>query len=457
VGGTLVVTSGARVAVEGSGTIAGMFGATAQLTLDGGYATLTASTRPALNVLAGGTASLTGSHSTLTAIGGIIVAEGTITTQGGTINATATGDSAAVNLTYGGSINLDGGALNTNGLLLVGGNVQQPESFLAATDASITSTITGFGSSVAVAIGATNGVLVHLVDTNWVVGGSVDVGPIGSGFGTLLIEGGQTSISEVLAVGALAGSGVVTAADTDTIVAGGTLTAGETGIAAADIIVTGTHSSLSAGSLIVAPSVGESPLNIDRGFAVFSGNALLEGTLTLTDGGALKVGTLTGQGGTVLGQLDADSPGTNLLLAATIATQGTVTLSGALVATVGSITGNGQVSFGTSASEPSETLTLTGAAASSATIAFIGAGTLVTPSIADLASTIGGWQSGDAIDFAGTTIASLNFANGTLSLFGASQNLLGTETFASTASNPLTSNNFSLTSDDHGGTLLVWH
>ena len=89
-------------------------------------------------------------------------------------------------------------------------------------------------------------------------------------------------------------------------------------------------------------------------------------------------------------------------------------------------------------------------ASEDAAVVFGTSGTLVTPSVADLAGTLSGWQSGDAVLF-GQVITSDSFAHGTLSLYGGNT-LLGTEAFKGA----LGAHNFTLTADQ-GTTLLGYH
>ena len=162
--------------------------------------------------------------------------------------------------------------------------------------------------------------------------------------------------------------------------------------------------------------------------------------LRLSYGAALHADTIN---------LDAHSAilGTGTLVASDIIVQGDIIVTHGSLVCLGPVTGAGVLHLSDG------TLQLTQGEAASVGISFGATGTIVTPSIADLAGKLSGWQAGDAISFSGQAIASDSYANGTLSLFDSSQTLLGTETFRGA----LNAGNFVLTSEQGTATLLSYH
>ncbi len=84
---------------------------------------------------------------------------------------------------------------------------------------------------------------------------------------------------------------------------------------------------------------------------------------------------------------------------------------------------------------------------------FSGEGILVPQRAADLAGTTSGWASGDYIDLTKIAATLDSYSDGTLSLFGANSDLLGTLNFAGVFS----ANNFTLTALPGSGTEIGYH
>ena len=223
---------------------------------------------------------------------------------------------------------------------------------------------------------------------------------------------------------------------------GGTLSAGETGVAAASITLNSLRFLVRAGTLQVDSAGTLSALTINAGLVAADGTATVDGIVTLGVGGTLTASVLDlGAGARITGQgmIDTGSSGT-------ITDDGRIGTRGGTLTVGGTIGGDGVLGV------RAGTLVLQHAESAGVGVVFGNAGTLVTPTIADLGGTISGWQPNDAIDFIGAAIATFSYAGGALSLFDSGHYLLGTEQFAGM----LKSSDFTLTSELHGGTLLAF-
>ena len=198
---------------------------------------------------------------------------------------------------------------------------------------------------------------------------------------------------------------------------------------------------LEATSLQVGYGSGGGSLTIAGGDAALSGDARLRGNVVLSLGGTLSAqGTVTVAAGTTL-------IGQGTLSASSIADLGRIGVSNGTLACLGPVSGAGLLSV--RAGE----LVLGGTEAAGVGLVFGNAGTISVASVADLAGTITGWQSNDAIDFTTAHVARDSLSGQVLSLFDGGGHLLGTLTFAG----PIALHNVSLAPDHGGGTLLGYH
>ena len=404
---------------------------------DGGAISLTASSRYALSLVGDGMATVQGG--TLTADGGILAAsQGRLLIEGGTV--TAASSRVALDVAGNGSVFLQSGQLDTIGELSINASDRrpgesQPGTLSADFGASLSSSAATPGG-LAVAI---DGGLASLYGATWTIDGRAEVGALGH-YGTLTAEGAVVDISGALMVGGARSYGMVSTSDTDTVISGGSLAAGQTGIAAASIVVGGDGSSITTGTLDIGTALTRGDLTIKDGDVTATGSANLNGVLRLSDRAELHADTIN---------LEAHSAilGSGTLVASDIIVQGDIIVTHGSLVCLGPVTGAGVLHLSDA------TLQLTQSEAASVGISFGAAGTIVTPSIADLAGKLSGWQAGDAILFSGQAIASDSYANGTLSLFDSSQTLLGTEMFRGA----LSAGNFVLTSEQGTATLLSYH
>ena len=434
ISGALVIDTGSTLAASGNVAVTGAAAGHGLLLL-GGDATFAATAGPALTLVQGALASIQGSSATLTATGGLrAIQASTIAVTGGTLSATAT-TGLALQLSNGASLGLVGGLLATTGGLSLDDGHGTPGTLggtLTVNGGTLTSD-RGTSGRPAVFIG-TRGAgtsIAQIQGATWTVTGGVEVGTLGNG--ELLLQHSDLLISRGLYIGGT-GTGLVSA---DTVAAGGTLTAFETGVSAATIALAGAGTMLETGSLRVGGALAEPALSITGGTLSVATAASITGKLAM-GGGTLTAGTLTVASGGVIG-------GTGRVAATSIVDQGRIGALGGTLTLAGAITGTGGLGV------RAGTLILSGAETQAVT--FGNAGTIVTPSLSDLAGTISGWQPQDAIDFAGSQIATFTVAGSTLSLFDSANHVLGTETFAA----PVSSTSFTLSSDHATGTLLSYH
>ena len=441
--GSLSLRQGATLTALGNIAVASTSSSEATLLLDSGIANLTATSGPALSLVRAGVADVE-AGSVLTAKGGILVTGSSqLVVDSATLTALA-GNSPALTVSGAGSLALQSGVLTTVGEFLFAGvsnGLFSTGGFLSA----------GAGSTLTSTAAATSGPavwlddgLVKLAGADWTVNGSVQIGGTGDNEADVNTAGGTWAISRTLDLVSGYHQAFVETAQTDTVVSGGTLAAGQTGISAASISLSGIAAEIVTGTLVVGSAAAPGTMSITDGTLV-SSVATIHGVLTLGgqalfDGYALNVAagsTITGSG----------------FLNTSTDDQGSITDRGRIVATGGTLTIGAPIGGGGALSATAGTLILQQAEAAGVGVVFGSAGTIVTPSVADLAGTISGWQPHDAIDFLGSAIATFSYAHGTLSLFDSSHASLGTEHFAGM----LTSTNFTLSSDQHGGTLLSYH
>ena len=440
--GSLSLRQGATLTALGNIAVASTSSSEATLLLDSGIANLTATSGPALSLVRAGVADVDSASSVLTANGGILVGTySTLSIDGGVVTAVA-GIAPALELQTYATVQLTGGQLHTIGELLITGAgfpIGDNAGTLTAS-AGATLTSTAAGGMPAVSIGG--GGVADIVGSTWTVAGGMYLGTAGNNAGTLETEGSVVEVSGAILLGSQYAVGGVEAGPGDAVVCGGTLSTGETGVAAASITLNSVRSLVRAGTLQVDSTGTLSALTINAGLVAAAGTATVDGIVTLGVGGTLTASVLDlGAGALITGQGTIDTGSTG-----TITEDGRIGTSGGTLTVGGTIGGDGLLSV------RAGTLVLQHAESAGVGVVFGSAGTLVTPTIADLAGSISGWQPNDAIDFTGATIATLSYAGGTLSLFDSGHHLLGTERFAGT----LTSSDFTLTSDLHGGTLLAF-
>ncbi len=439
--GLLALAQGSTLTAMGNLTVAHSFysgNAAIGLVLGyGGVISLTASSHYALSLVDDGMATIQGG--TLTADGGIVAAtQGRLLVEGGTV--TAMSSSIALNVASNGGVLVQSGQLDTIGELSINASDRrpggsQPGTLSADAGATLRSTAAAQGG-LAVAI---NGGLASLYGATWTIDGHAEIGALGH-FGTLTADGAVVNVTGALLVGGARSDGMISTSDTDTVISGSMLAAGQTGIAAASIVVGGDGSSITTGTLDVGTALTRGDLSIQGGDVTAASSANLNGVLRLSYGAALHAETI---------DLDAHSAilGSGTLEASDIIVQGDIIVTQGSLACLGPVTGAGVLHLSEG------TLALTQSEAASVGISFGAAGTIVTPSIADLAGKLSGWQAGDAILFSSQAIASDSYANGTLNLFDSGHALLGTETFKGS----LSASNFVLTSEQGTATLLSYH
>ena len=235
------------------------------------------------------------------------------------------------------------------------------------------------------------------------VTGQTEVGAGGSGF--LSISGGSGFNDQAVGTPAL-------------VVAGG---AGSTG----NVLVTdaGSYMSLTGGLEVGGSGIGT--------FTVAS-QALV------ATSGALSVGSR--------GSVVASGAGSKLS-ASSVTNLGTITASGGTLSFLGAVSGAGSLAIGGNG------LLSLGSTDTNAVAFASGGGSLASLTAADIGGVVSGWSAGDFIDLKTVTATSESFANGTLSLFGSGNQLVGTVGFGGS----LATHNFTLTALGGGGTAIGYH
>jgi hypothetical protein len=222
--------------------------------------------------------------------------------------------------------------------------------------------------------------------------------------------------------------------DTSGTISGGAPGSGQRAGANGDAVKFGT----TAATLIVDPG------------ALFKGNVVGDNsndTLALAAGGA--AGTLSGVGSQFIGftTIHEDIGAAWTLAGTTTVDTGTALDAAGSLTFASNLTGSGSVTIDSGA-----TVT-TGASVAVASLVFAagGAEQLILDAPTAVTSTLSGFGTGDTIDLVHLLANSASFANGTLSL------LEGTSVVASlTLAGNYTSNNFTLASDNNGGTTIVY-
>ena len=441
IAGTISLGLGSTLTALGNVRIDDPNGNNAQqsgLDLFGGTAKLTASGDFALTLASGGRAMVEDAAAQLSAQGGILAcAGGGLLIEGGTVSAMSSGN--ALDIASGGGVYVQSGMLSTKGMLTINdtdirsGQFNQGGMLYVSAGATLSSVAAASGG-VAVSI---NGGTATIGQAAWTVDGRFEVGTTRQG-GRLEVQGAQIDITGALLVGGPGYYAHVSTSDTDTLVSGGTLAAGQTGIAASEIIVNGAGAYVSSGALDVGTAASHGSMSIVHGAMVsLAGAATIDGVLHLGNGNLASGETVTVSANSLI-----EGYGT---LSGNIVDQGAIRASGGTLYCMGGISGSGVLGVSHA------TLQLGGV--ETAGVVFGAAGTLVTPSIGELAGTLSGWQSGDAILFTGQDIASDSYAHGTLSLYDSTHKLLGTETFRG----PVSAANFVLSSLAGTGTMLSYH
>lgn len=423
VAGTLSVGSGGSLAVNGAGRIVG---AAAGMSVTGAAATLTS-----LAFAAHGHLTL-GAGGVLTVGSGVSASMGTITLGSGSL-LTANGSAtvAALALSSASILSVQGGALHTVGELDLNAGTS-----LSATNAVLNSAAIGIAPVAAGHTAVSLSGTAQLSNTLWTISGDLLDGTLAAG--ALSAQASRILVSGNLHLGASGFGGTLAVGPAGIIACGAGLDAAAKGVSAAFIDMEGSASILSAGTLQIGTVAQHAAMTLGGGVAAISGAAMVNGTLTLGGGAALNAGSLVIGGGSAV-------IGSGSVSAATISDQGRIGVNGGSLTLAGAITGAGLLSIRAGA------LTITGTEQPG--IVFGNAGTLSTPSLADLAGTLSGWQIGDALDFTGIQAASFGFASNKLSLFNSAHHLLGALSFAP----GLALHNFTLATDQAGGTEVLFH
>ena len=315
---------------------------------------------------------------------------------------------------------------------------------------------------------------------------SVQLGyPLGTGFGSLLVDGGQTRLTaDTINVGPGEGNGSLTVQN------GGSVTAGAINFAYPEtdayITVSGANSSISAGTLAFGTYDNSDILQIVQNGTVSVGSGgltLNDGTLALDSSGQLSTPFIVSQGGAI-DALAGGEAGTVVTIAAPITlgfttdihrgittlqseAGATLTVGGAITGAAGTVLdiGGGDVILGNAADAYDATrihagqleIAATGAAGAGSLAFLNDAGTsasLVIDAGASFSNIIAGFSNPDSIDLRGFAFMigiSDEFSAGTLTL----QN--GSATASMTFAGDYVLANFVLQSDGHGGTVITYH
>ena len=277
--------------------------------------------------------------------------------------------------------------------------------------------------------------------------------------GTISASGGTLKVA-----GAFSGAGALSAAAGATldVAMGGSIAGALSG--AGTLLLVGATSFATGAKLGAARIVAESDVTFATSLKLTNGlgNML---TLATSLGNTLHVSgttaSLTNQGtllatGTGSAQVSVGVVNSGLISSSGAALQflGALSNSGAILDQTGSIaiettvTGKGTMEIGAGG-----TLTLDLGASVTQTVEMLGqAGVLDLGTPLDFAGLIGGFGGTDKIDLLNTASTSFSYASGALTV------LNGAQTVASLRLQGIyTSNNFSLSSDGHGGTFITFH
>ena len=495
--GSVSVAAGSTL--NGAGSATGAIAIAGTLAINGG-------------TLSGGSISITGVAGLLTGNGTVVqnVANaGTINASGGTLALTGGETGGALAVAAGAALVADAAIAATSLTIAAGGSfvgfgsvsgTATDNGTLTASLGTLTiGTLTGTGNATVTGSG-------KLTSSNAVaLGGSLTIASGGSfvGFGsvggTVTDNGSLTASGGALSVGTLMGNGSATVSggasltSSNAVALGGSLTIAASGSFSGYGSVTGTvtdNGSLTAtggalslgglsgtGSAVVAANASLSvasaltlgSLTIDAtgaftGFGTVTGAVNDNGSLTAS-GGVLSAGTLSGSGsatvasGATLTSPNALAFGGSLTIAAggsfvgfgsasgTVSDNGTLTASGGNLS-IAALSGSGKAVIAAGA-----TLTLNNPLKLTGGLAFATGGTdvlsLAGPS--GNTSAISGFSNGDTIDIRNTVVTADTYKAGTLTLKSGTTKL-GTLKFTGSH----TAANFTLSSDGHGGTDIIY-
>ena len=405
--GTLDVNAGGTLICGGAEGFGGLFigqdnGSSGTLAVGGAGATLTVTGQ--LQVASAGTGVFTlsgGSHASITSPSPNSLSSFVLGGNGGVGHATITGAGTVLNDT--GQMLVGGTGTGTltvtsGALLSVAAAAGQtiPDAIVASASASVTSAVSVTGSG-----------------STWSLDSALLVG--NTGRGALTIQAGGHVFAGSVTIGGYSGS-VGTA------------------------VVAGRSSLLKAGALQIGTSQAAGTMAVSSGMVSISGNADINGALSLSHAGTFAAtDTVTIESGSVV-------HGAGLLEAGSIVDLGRIVVNGGTMKCIGPITGSGSLRVANG------NLTLGNGEASSVGIDFGAGGTLTAATPAAVAGTISGWTTGDVFHFVGARIVSDKVSGHVLSLFNATNHLVGTLTFAG----GIPASHFTLTADGHG-TLLSYH
>jgi T5SS/PEP-CTERM-associated repeat protein len=419
--GTLSVSNGALM-IAATGIALGSFGSG---TMNVSSATVTIGTSPNLGVSAIDVGESVGSHGALNVAGGVVT------------------DTEAAGVIIGniGSGSLSITQLGSTGGTLLTGNLSSSTGFLVGNAASATGTVSVSGSASGLGVyGAT------------VVGAS--------GVGALTLTGGARFVDGVAtnAIGLVLGGNV-----------GGIGSMTLSGAAQASVLGQVDVGQLGSGFLSISGGSGFTDQTAGAPALIVAGGSGSTGNVLVTDAGSymsltgalqvggLGIGTFTvASGGLVAasGALSVGSHGSvvasgagSKLSAGSAMNLGTITASGGTLSFLGAVSGAGSLAIGGNG------LVSLGSTETNAVAFASGGGSLVALTAADVGGVVSGWSAGDFIDLKNVTATTESFANGTLSLFGSGNQMVGTIAFGGS----LATHNFTLTALGGGGTAIGYH
>ncbi len=421
VAGTLTISGGMLTATGASHVSADQNGSTGALFLDG-----TASN-------GGATCSVTGAGSSLSAVGGIVIAGAT---------AALTIGSAATGLATTSSSGSTPVSISNNGVLVVSGAGSRLTASGGATQIGANSALQQTGPGSVLISGG--GTLISNPDTNpqqaaYDLAATIGDNTTTSGRSLVTVDGAgsQWQVNGNLTMGLNGPTGssaaILKVIGGATATVSGTLSADAPGNV---ILVTGAQGALTAGQIELLPGVA---LDVASGARV----AMVDGTVgagTLTAGTLSASGTMAIYGGTMAGSGRVAAPSLVMLTAASwLEAQGSLSVQGA-------VTGAGFLAVAASG-----TLALGGAGADTAALRFLGSDAVVDASGLDkLGGLVSGFAPGDLIDVSGVVATQESYGLGKLTLEGASGQVLGVLQFIGSYAE----GSFSLTPDGHGGTVI---
>jgi T5SS/PEP-CTERM-associated repeat protein len=485
--------------VAGTGSVLGVTGTvldgasgTGGITVSGG-ATFSAGASLTATGLAlggaGGSGSFTLSDATATVTGQTQVGEygsGTLTISGGSIfsgqasgfaalvvgsGAGATGSllitDAGTRVSLAGG--LDVGAYgNAQATLQNGASVSAtawsgngaPSLVIEAAQGSSTLTVTGAGTAlkatgefqVGGTLGSGAGTLLvsagATVTTALASGQSIDGATIGGTAGSaqsvasIVGTGSVWSVAGILGVGESGGSALLS------VGAGGSVTAGAVAVdtngsaTLGTVVVSGTGATLNAGTLTIGNSTATGSLVVASGGTVsVAGTISVHGSVSLTDARLFSSVLTVAAGSAVTGYGN--------IHATSIVDLGKIGVTSGQLAFFAPITGTGSLTIGGHG-----VLMLTHTEAKTVGVDFAaGGGQLYALNSGQIEGNIAGWTSGDSIALRDQDVVSDSYSNGTLTLYGANNLVLGALHFTGS----LATHNFSLSHPSAEQTLISFH